>query len=119
MIKFFNLLILIFTANVLLAQHTLFFEIPECPTSSIGEFKNFNETKIYPNPASEQLNIELKNFSTCKLEILDLNGRIINVENAKFENSTIKFDISNLEKGFYILQIRDKEKYFRKSFVKI
>ncbi|HOE39450.1 MAG TPA: T9SS type A sorting domain-containing protein [Bacteroidales bacterium] len=119
MIKFFNLVILIFTANVLWSQHTLFFEIPECPTSKVNEFQNFYETKIYPNPASELLNVELKNFSTSKLEILDLNGRIISVENAKFENSTIKIDISNLEKGFYILQIRDNEKFCRKSFVKI
>ncbi|MCK9255732.1 MAG: T9SS type A sorting domain-containing protein [Bacteroidales bacterium] len=119
MFKFFKLLVLLFISNLLFAQHTLYFEIPPSPYTGINKIQNLSEILIFPNPASNHINIEVKDFSNFKLEILDINGKTIDIETYNFENFNINIDISNLEKGFYILQIRDEEKFYRKSFIKI
>ena len=67
---------------------------------TVGTNNNFeqNEITIYPNPANNTISVNLKNNST--FNILDLTGRLVIA--SKVENNTI--DISNLNKGVYILQ---------------
>jgi ASPIC and UnbV/Secretion system C-terminal sorting domain/FG-GAP-like repeat len=76
-----------------------------------------SEFSIYPNPASDVLNITLKNntFEIKSAQILDLTGRVIS--NSKIVNNTI--DIKNLAIGTYVLVIKNKEgKQFSEKFLK-
>lgn len=77
--------------------------------SSIGmddiEF-NFVEAKVYPNPAIDYLSIETKD-EVQMLEVYDALGRRAISKTPKQNNFSL--DISNLEKGIYILKLQTKE----------
>jgi hypothetical protein len=65
---------------------------------------------IYPNPTSEMLNF---NISAYKIEILDLNGRIV-----KSTATSNKVDVRNLSAGNYILKIINENSISTHRFVK-
>ena len=59
--------------------------------------------KVYPNPATDQLNIVVSNSNQGHFIITDLSGRLI--DTIEMNATTSKVDISNLESGQYILVI--------------
>lgn len=77
--------------------------------SSIGmddvEF-NFVEAKVYPNPAIDYLSIETKEVVQM-LEVYDALGRKAISKTPNQNNFSL--DISNLEKGIYILKLQTNE----------
>ena len=81
---------------------------------TVGTNNNFeqNEITIYPNPANNTISVNLKNNST--FNILDLTGRLVIA--SKVENNTI--DISNLNKGVYILQTNSVNGTINTKFLK-
>ena len=72
---------------------------------SSDEFIKNNFT-IYPNPTNSILFIEFTKFSNIKIEILDLNGRVIQTQSS--ENST-SVDTSGLSSGVYLIKITTPE----------
>jgi len=77
------------------------------PSSSI---KNIKELVVdfYPNPANTEVNILIDaNNSNYYVQIIDISGRILISEQESGSKSRI--DISNLETGLYILNIRNEE----------
>lgn len=74
------------------------------------------EFNIYPNPATDILNIAFKNTIEIKsAQIFDITGRLLS--DAQFINNTI--DIKSLDKGTYILVIKNsKGNQFSKKFLK-
>lgn len=77
------------------------------PLSSEDEL--FSNTKIYPNPTSEKLNIELKlnPNSSVEFSIFDINGRAILQKKQKINEYPQKEEInlSGLNSGEYLLRI--------------
>ena len=66
--------------------------------------------KIYPNPASSDVNIIYETNRDVKLEIHDLNGRrIFNTILQKQDFSTVNIPLYNFNKGIYIISIIDNE----------
>ena len=71
----------------------------------IDDYELFNEFKVFPNPISAVLYINFNKSSEYTIQISDLNGRMIIVENSnKLSNS---LDISMLSKGTYLLILKD------------
>jgi hypothetical protein len=66
------------------------------------------ELKVYPNPASNQLSVELTNEiqGTIVIEIYDINGKLVlnQLLNAKQKSQNI--DISTVKKGIYNLRVK-------------
>lgn len=62
-----------------------------------------NHINIYPNPATDFLNIETKSLQIETIEIYDLTGRQI-LQNQNLINN--KLEISTLSNGFYIVHIK-------------
>ncbi|NLA24780.1 MAG: PKD domain-containing protein [Bacteroidales bacterium] len=61
---------------------------------------------IYPNPASDQVNIDLSefNYRNANIDILDITGKVIH--NKKLEaNESYSFSVSNFGAGLYFIQI--------------
>ncbi len=73
--------------------------------------------KVYPNPASEYINIDLSSGwgEGTTIEIVDVFGRKILIQNMN-DLLTIQLDISALKNGLYILQIKNKNSSTIKSF---
>jgi len=65
-----------------------------------------NKIKIYPNPTSEILNIDLKISLDYKVQIFNIYGK--RVFNKQFFQSYISIDISNFTNGVYFVKINNK-----------
>ncbi len=64
---------------------------------------------IYPNPADRFIRLKLNNNDNVKVEIIDLNGKIILSQYA--DNNTI-IDVEKLSRGIYYILINDKKGNF-------
>jgi len=97
--------------------------------SNITSIRNENleiseeDFKVFPNPASDFLNISLENMNAKidKIEVINNLGQTIlgdNLRNTNVKNYQI--DISNLPKGLYILRIMqlDSKLFISKKFIK-
>lgn len=84
------------------ATEEVCFEGYTTPIDGLTETKDWS---IYPNPASEMLNIEMPHqLAGFNGEILDLQGRSIQQFNSK--SSFYNLNISNLPKGLYLVRIQ-------------
>ncbi len=62
---------------------------------------------IFPNPAQDYLNINIAfaNTAAIKMDLLDINGRIIQSKNETTDHWQTSLNIENLTKGIYIIRI--------------
>ncbi len=94
--------------------------ISTTPTGFIDFAKTENEINLFPNPASEKIavsieNAKLKNYT---YEISDITGRLIYKGSANTSGKTIDINISGLQNGTYILNMRDEANFkYSKKFV--
>jgi len=63
--------------------------------------------KLYPNPCSSIIKIESIDASICKIDIIDLFGRI--VYSTDFYQ-TVEIDVSSYPNGFYFVKIKQENK---------
>lgn len=84
----------------------------------LGEELNQTDINIYPNPASNQINIQgLKQAKTETISIVNSIGQIVFESNNGFSNLN-QFDVSSLKSGIYYLRVLSKDKVITKSFIK-
>lgn len=70
--------------------------------------------KIYPNPSKNKLNIHLiENLDLQEISILDVSGKQV----VKLENKLKEIDISNLENGVYMLNLKSAQGIFQERFI--
>jgi len=74
-------------------------------TVGLNEWNNTNEISIYPNPASDFINIEIPESGTIRL--MNINGEIILEKEST--NSNFILDVSFLSNGIYILELRNDQ----------
>lgn len=91
------------------------YDLPSIPNYSLGKINpedcvtsqnkiDDNYIKVFPNPASNNLNIESQK-SIYKIKIFDISGKMIQTFISNFQSQTI--DISHLPNGIYVLQVDD------------
>lgn len=74
--------------------------------------------KVYPNPASKEINIEIPNIDakTISVSIIDLNGKQIYSDS--FNNKKVKINTEQFPKGVYILSVEtDQKKHSQKIII--
>ena len=71
-------------------------------TASLNEIA-MNEISVYPNPASNSINIDLPYETNSPITIVDLTGNVVQRFDAKSKH--VKIDVSTLSKGVYFLNI--------------
>jgi hypothetical protein len=87
----------------------------DCSALGIEEMNSSADVNVYPNPASEILNIEAsKEILSVKLN--DASGKLI--LNQKVNKSDDKLNIKHLPKGVYVLTIELKEGKAVKKIIK-
>lgn len=74
-------------------------------TVEVNEISN-EDYLIYPNPASDILNIELKNSAINSYEILNIDGSV--VTSGDLTNSSSSIDVSQLASGTYFIKLRNE-----------
>lgn len=77
-------------------------------SSSISEISN-NEVSVFPNPASDIINLNIDNAynTVLKINIYNVIGALVKSELLKQNQQQI--NISDLKKGIYMLEIKTKE----------
>ncbi len=79
-------------------------------TTSIPEIiNNINvDSKVYPNPANDVLNLEFKSQHSYSIEILDINGKLLLTKSSTSVKENLikeKIDIKMLANGLYFIKI--------------
>jgi peroxidase len=81
--------------------------------------KEVSQFKVYPNPASDILNIELNNTGAATIKIFSATGELVKtIVNGKKE-SHIQINVSNLTKGVYAINIITNREVKSITFVKM
>jgi hypothetical protein len=87
------------------------------------QFITAQNAQIYPNPATDLINIELVTFAkTLNVQVFDAEGCLwINtIENSELSNpAKLSLDVSGLAAGFYSVNIWADGKLFTGKFVKV
>jgi hypothetical protein len=92
------------------------FTTADSPVSIHALNDNKSGFKIYPNPATSILNLEVSELKAASAYIMDMNGRI--VKTITCNNLTNTFDISDLAKGNYILRYAANDELFHQLIIK-
>lgn len=98
-------------------------EITYQPQASANTSKNslsYLNTSVYPNPFSEKINIDIRDKGTKNIILYDSRGRIVISRKINSKNEEDNFTIStkNLNKGMYILEIRNEKHSEIKKIIK-
>lgn len=72
--------------------------------------------RIYPNPSTNTLNMEILTSETFELEIFSSNGQLIKKLTKISSNSEI--DVNTLKNGIYIIRILNDDQVWTKKFIK-
>ena len=77
-----------------------------------------DELTIYPNPAHNEINIETVEHSICKVEILDMLGKVVYSYDNSGANS-LTLPVSQLDNAMYLMRLTtDKNEVVYKKFTK-
>ncbi len=86
-------------------------------TSGINNLSLENKIRIFPNPVVNHIIIDQNNISINKIEIIDMEGKLIKQE--KYNYSPRYIDISDLPVGQYIIKIVTNESIITEKFIKV
>ena len=74
------------------------------------------QLKIYPNPTSKILNIEMSN-TIENITLYDLTGEVVLIINENNINSKYELDLTNFSKGIYLVQIKSNNEVFKQRII--
>jgi len=83
-------------------------------SSWIPETLNENNIAVYPNPTDDK--IEIESPQDANIEIINIQGQIIETLNTINTNTTI--DVAKLSGGFYIIKVKTDKGTTVKKFIK-
>ena len=77
-----------------------------------------NEVEFYPNPAVEYLSVTIQNsnLSQVELEVFSILGNKLNVTAENMGGDRYRFNVQDLEPGYYLLVVRDNNTRFRETY---
>ncbi|MCF8371242.1 MAG: T9SS type A sorting domain-containing protein [Bacteroidales bacterium] len=80
-------------------------------TTSISKAPNSQGFLIYPNPANEEVSIQLNGQLTDDLmvKIFDSSGRVVHQENISTTSEKIKLDINGIQPGIYFIKLDNNQ----------
>ncbi|OGU57720.1 MAG: hypothetical protein A2X64_06500 [Ignavibacteria bacterium GWF2_33_9] len=89
--------------------------------NSVNEYdNNSNHLSISPNPNFGKFHVNFKGIisSDAQLEILDLTGQIVYIDNIILSNNSLELNLTNIPTGSYILRIITKDKIYTQKWIK-
>ncbi len=75
--------------------------------TGVEEMLAGTNVSFYPNPVSEQLNIQFENYQSeaVQMELIDLTGKVVKSEMLTQRNSQVQ--VNDLSKGIYFVRLRN------------
>ena len=95
------------------------FNIEAAIASAINQGKVKIDAKIWPNPASNVLNISIPTTSKVqKILVVSTNGKVYIVPSSIVDNGNIIVDISKIASGSYSIIVITEKEYINNTFIK-
>lgn len=92
-------------------------ELPRGVITSTTEISVSDELKVYPNPATQFINVS-GNFNGAEnISIIDVTGKVRDFVMNTNTGNNIELDVTNLPNGLYFISISSNENTAIKSFV--
>lgn len=94
--------------------------VVEGPSTSLSEPDDTLELKVFPNPSSGNLFVEMTNTTNAPatLEVFGLDGRLLLTQNIATTQGTEAINLNGLTKGMYLLKIQTaKTKVIKKIVI--
>lgn len=66
-----------------------------------------NALNVYPNPATDQLNVAFDASAVSTVELTDLTGKVVASQIAKVGANTVSFETANVNAGVYFVNIKN------------
>ncbi len=85
----------------------------DCVVLSVNDLY-INNTELYPNPVKDKFSLQLNNMQAKKVEVHDINGRLIKTFTSEQEH----YFISELNKGIYFVSITTNKGKLNKKIIK-
>ncbi|MBC6365255.1 alpha-amylase family glycosyl hydrolase [Algoriphagus sp. AK58] len=87
--------------------------------TSIPEVEPAGDFKIYPNPATHSLTVELpKGMTEANYRVVDMAGRVVFDGQGRIEDQILGFDLSGIKAGIYIFEAFDNKRVLHQRFIK-
>jgi hypothetical protein len=77
------------------------------PVLGVNDYEISSKINIYPNPATSQVTIDVKELDNLNLEVSDTNGRKIFEE--KLDGSSNTVNINQLSSGIYLFKVNSSQ----------
>lgn len=106
--------ILLKDGNVLVSISSMGFTSAQNGGGGVG-LNHFNTSlplQVYPNPVRDVL--QFSNALSAKIMVYDFAGRLVLVN----ENNNGAIDVSSLQNGLYVIELRDGEQVYQSKFIK-
>ncbi|MAY83141.1 MAG: hypothetical protein CMP59_03325 [Flavobacteriales bacterium] len=87
--------------------------------TNIEEISLENALKVYPNPSSDVLTVDLSAIDRpVTLQLLNLNAQVVSLTKRTIGQNKVQFDLSGLTEGMYLLQVDDGKNRTIKRIIK-
>ncbi len=76
-----------------------------------------SEVKMYPNPASEFVTIQFKNSSEQKIELYNIEGKLILKKTIEANLNSIQLSLNGIKSGVYFVSIKEGQNLTTKKLI--
>jgi hypothetical protein len=80
----------------------------DCQVSAVESAEKVGEMKVFPNPASDWIEVRVANTATATLQIFDLTGRLLQKHILPAGTDRFTMDIAWLPAGVYCISIQQE-----------
>ncbi len=88
------------------------------PLANVTFSKENKNVSIFPNPAKGQFNLNIKDFTgKVAIQIIDVNGKLINTINYDVFDTQKTIDVSNLQTGIYFVKATGNNLNFTEKLI--
>jgi len=105
--------------NISTATAIVTVEDPENYCQFAGVDQNLSKAiNLYPNPTNDVVNIDATGYNIDKVEIYDIQARLVKTFSAAKETGIFSADITSLNSGIYIIKLHSGENSVIKKIIK-
>ncbi len=110
----------LYTAKVEFNAYTAFSKAVQITITGTTEGAKEKALYLYPNPATDEINLEVESGDVEKVEIMDIEGRVVYGKKVdKKDNELVTVDIRMLPQGSYVVTVFGKRERYAGRFVKM
>jgi hypothetical protein len=87
-------------------------------TTEKAEFDLAKSITVYPNPATDFINIKLSTLdaSTAKISLYTILGNELAVEKENVDDHEVRIKVKDIAPGYYFIAVRDEQLHFKATY---